>query len=195
MRIALTGGIGSGKSFVCRQLKECGINVYDCDAAAKRLMCSSRRLQAELSEAVGCDLFEGGKLNKAALSRFIVASDANAETIDSIVHPAVADDFKHSGYEWLESAILFESKFDERVDFDFVVCVTAPLEVRIQRVMQRDNLTRERALEWINRQMPQEEKVLRSDFEIVNDGERDIMSQIRELMDKGGLWNTPEVNK
>lgn len=150
----------------------------------KRLMYSSHKLQAELSEAVGCDLFEGGRLNKAALSRFIVASDANAETIDSIVHPAVAEDFKSSGYEWLESAILFESKFNERVDFDFVVCVTAPLEVRIQRVMERDSLTRERALEWINRQMPQEEKVKRSDFEIVNDGQRDIMSQVRELIDK-----------
>ncbi len=184
MHIALTGGIGSGKSYVCRLLKDCGIDVYDCDAAAKRLIYTSHELQTELSTAVGCDLFEGGKLNKAALSKFIVASDANAELIDSIVHPAVAEDFKRSGYEWLESAILFESKFNERVDFDFVVCVTAPLEVRIKRVMQRDSLTRERALEWITRQMSQKEKVARADFEIVNDGERDIVCQISELIDK-----------
>ncbi len=184
MHIALTGGIGSGKSYVCRLLKDCGIDVYDCDAAAKRLIYTSHELQTELSNAVGCDLFEGGKLNKAALSKFIVASDANAELIDSIVHPAVAEDFKRSGYEWLESAILFESKFNERVDFDFVVCVTAPLEVRIKRVMQRDSLTRERALEWITRQMSQKEKAARADFEIVNDGERDIVCQISELIDK-----------
>ncbi len=184
MHIALTGGIGSGKSYVCRLLKDCGIDVYDCDAAAKRLIYTSHELQTELSNAVGCDLFEGGKLNKAALSKFIVASDANAELIDSIVHPAVAEDFKRSGYEWLESAILFESKFNERVDFDFVVCVTAPLEVRIKRVMQRDSLTRERALEWITRQMSQKEKAARADFEIVNDGEKDIVCQISELIDK-----------
>ncbi len=182
MNIALTGGIGSGKSYVCSLLCDFGIDVYDCDAAAKRLIRTSRELQAQLSDAVGVDLFEGGRFNKAALSRFIVASEANAAKIDSIVHPAVAEDYKKSGYQWLESAILFESKFNERVDFDYVVCVTAPLEVRIQRVMLRDNLSRERALEWIERQMTQEEKVSRSDFEIVNDGTKDVTLQLRELM-------------
>ncbi len=182
MNIALTGGIGSGKSYVCSLLCDFGVDVYDCDAAAKRLIRTSRELQVQLSDAVGVDLFEGGRFNKAALSRFIVASEANAAKIDSIVHPAVAEDYKKSGYQWLESAILFESKFNERVDFDYVVCVTAPLEVRIQRVMLRDNLSRERALEWIERQMTQEEKVSRSDFEIVNDGTRDVTLQLRELM-------------
>ncbi len=182
MNIALTGGIGSGKSYVCSLLCDFGVDVYDCDAAAKRLIRTSRELQVQLSDAVGVDLFEGGIFNKATLSRFIVASEANAAKIDSIVHPAVAEDYKKSGYQWLESAILFESKFNERVDFDYVVCVTAPLEVRIQRVMLRDNLSRERALEWIERQMTQEEKVSRSDFEIVNDGTRDVTLQLRELM-------------
>lgn len=182
MNIALTGGIGSGKSYVCSLLCDFGVDVYDCDAAAKMLIRTSRELQVQLSDAVGVDLFEGGRFNKATLSRFIVASEANAAKIDSIVHPAVAEDYKKSGYRWLESAILFESKFNERVDFDYVVCVTAPLEVRIQRVMLRDNLSRERALEWIERQMTQEEKVSRSDFEIVNDGTMDVTLQLRELM-------------
>ncbi len=182
MNIALTGGIGSGKSYVCSLLCDFGVEVYDCDTAAKRLIRTSRELQVQLSDAVGVDLFEGGIFNKAALSRFIVASEANAAKIDSIVHPAVAEDYKKSGYQWLESAILFESKFNERVDFDYVVCVTAPLEVRIQRVMLRDNLSRERALEWIERQMTQKEKVSWSDFEIVNDGTMDVTLQLRELM-------------
>lgn len=182
MHIALTGGIGSGKSYVCRLLKECGVEVYDCDAAAKRLIKASPEVQGQLSRAVGCDLFAGGRFDKSALSRFIVASEANAEKIDSIVHPAVAADFLNSGYEWLESAILFESGFDRRVDFDFVVCVTAPLETRIGRVMSRDNLMRDKALEWIGRQMSQEEKAAKADFVIENDGKKKLEPQILELI-------------
>ncbi len=184
MYIAVTGGIGSGKSYVCRLLKDCGVDVYDCDAAAKRLMNSLPEVQSALSAAVGCDLFEGGRLDKAALSRFIVRSEENVQKVNSIVHPAVAEDFKRSGCEWLESAILYESGFDRRVVFDFVVCVTAPLETRIRRIMERDSLTRDRAVEWIDRQMPQEEKAARADFVIENDDGDDVKSRIRELMNK-----------
>ncbi len=184
MYIAVTGGIGSGKSYVCRLLKDCGADVYDCDAAAKRLMNSLPEVQSALSAAVGCDLFEGGRLDKAALSRFIVRSEENVQKVNSIVHPAVAEDFKRSGCEWLESAILYESGFDRRVVFDFVVCVTAPLETRIRRIMERDSLTRDRAVEWIDRQMPQEEKAARADFVIENDDGDDVKSRIRELMKK-----------
>lgn len=184
MRIALTGGIGSGKSYVCRLLKEKGIDVYDCDKAAKRLMRTSAGLQKALTEAVGEDVFPNGILDKALLSRFIVASETNAQKIDSVVHPAVAEDYVASGKEWLESAILFESGFHARVHFDFIVCVTASLETRLDRIMQRDSLSREKALEWINRQMPQEEKVALSDFVIDNGGEQDLSAQVDELLRK-----------
>jgi dephospho-CoA kinase len=183
MHIALTGGIGSGKSYVCRLLEDLNIKVYDCDAAAKRLILTLPKLQQELSLAVGRDLFEGGKLDKAALSRFIVESEDNNQKINSLVHPAVASDFLSSGYEWLESAILFESGFNKRVKFDFTVCVAAPLETRISRIMQRDNLTRGKALEWIARQMPQEEKAQMADFVIDNDGKKDIKIQVQKLLE------------
>ena len=183
MHIALTGGIGSGKSYVCRLLKEYGVDVYDCDAAAKRLIYSLPKVQSRLSQTVGCDLFANGKLDKAALSRFIVASEENAGKINSIVHPAVAADFLASGFEWLESAILFESGFDKRVDFDFVVCVTAPLETRIERVMLRDGITRDKAQEWIDRQMPQDEKTAKADFVVENDGNKDLGIQVRVLLE------------
>lgn len=183
MRIAITGGIGSGKSYVCRLLERRGIKVYDCDAAAKRLMRTDLQLQQLLTDAVGQDVFPDGKLDKALLSRFIVSAEDNAQVVDNIVHPAVARDFIRSDYEWLESAILFESGFNARVQFNYIVCVCAPLEVRIQRVISRDNITRERALEWINRQIPQEEKAQRSDFVIVNDGMKDINEQIDCLLE------------
>lgn len=183
MHIALTGGIGSGKSHVCRLLEDYNIDVYDCDAAAKRLISTSAELQQELSRTVGSDLFRGGTLDKAALSRFIVSSEENVQKINSLVHPAVASDFLSSGCEWLESAILFESGFYRRVDFDFVVCVIAPLETRIRRIMQRDSLTYDKALEWIDRQMPQEEKAKKANFVIDNDGESDLKKQIQRLLD------------
>ena len=173
MKYAITGGIGSGKSYVCSLLKKYGITVYDCDQAAKRLMATERRLQERISETVGTDVFPNGVLNKATLAEFLLASKENNEKINHIVHPAVAAD-------WMESAILYEAHFEENVDR--VVCVTAPLETRISRVIERDGITRSKAEEWINRQMSQEEKVSRSHYIICNDGETPLIPQIEDLL-------------
>ena len=103
-----------------------------------------------------------------------------------MVHPCVARDFEQSGCDWLESAILFDSGFDKRTHFDYVVCVTAPVSVRLKRIMQRDGISQEKAQAWIDAVMPQEELVARSDFEIVNDGKGDVDAQVGELLDKLG---------
>lgn len=182
MYFAITGGIGSGKSFVCRKLEARGIKVYDCDSAAKRLMSQSRELQNSISEIVGQDVFPNGLLDKKTLSEYIISSDDNAKRIDDAVHPAVARDFAESGCEWLESAILFDSGFDRRVHFDFIVCVSAPLDVRIERIMLRDSVEETRARQWISSQLPQEEKEQRSDFVIINDGRHDLDNQIDKLL-------------
>lgn len=182
MRYALTGGIGSGKSYVCRMLEGYGIKVYDCDAAAKRLMRTDAEIQRRLSAAVGRDVFPGGVMDKAALAEFLLASEQNNRTINGIVHPAVARDFLSSGIDWMECAILFEAGFQQYVDK--VVCVSAPLEVRIQRVMARDGISRDKALEWINRQIPQQEKERRSDYVIINDGIQSINEQIEKIIKK-----------
>lgn len=171
MRIAITGGIGSGKSYVCRLMEKRGIPVYDCDAAAKRLMRTSAVLKRKLQQLVGDGVYShDGQLQKRMLAEFLLASEANKQAVNEIVHPAVADDFIASGMEWLESAILFESGFDRRVDFDYTVCVTAPRDIRIQRIVSRDGITPGRAAEWIDAQMPQDEIAGRCDFCIVNDG-------------------------
>ena len=177
---AITGGIGSGKSYVCRILADYGIGVYDCDAGAKRLMRSDPSLQKRISHAVGKDIFPDGMLDKAALTSFLLLSPENNALINSIVHPAVAEDFVASGYTWMESAILFEAGFEKYVDR--VVCVSAPIEMRIKRIMERDSITRERALEWINRQMAQEEKEHRADYVIVNDGVTPVRPQIEKIL-------------
>lgn len=183
MKIAITGGIGSGKSYVCRLLEQRGIDVYDCDAAAKRLMRTSAKLQQQLKALVGDAVYSAdGVLQKRVLAVFLLASDTNKLRINDIVHPAVAADFIASGKQWLESAILFESGFDKRVDFDFTICVTAPRKVRIQRIVQRDGITPERAAEWIDVQMSEEEIIERSDYCIQNDGKSDVQAQINEIL-------------
>lgn len=180
--IAITGGIGSGKSFVCKLLQQRGISVYDCDAAAKRLMATSVELQNELSQLVGSEVFADGKLNKPIMAKFLLASDENRLAINNIVHPAVATDYMQSGIEWIESAILFDSGFDQRLPLTAIVCVTAPLTVRISRIMQRDNISKEQAEEWIAQQMPQEEVARLSNYVIVNDGESDLDQQIESIL-------------
>ena len=182
LRVAITGGIGSGKSYVCRRLERHGIRVYDCDTAAKRLMRDSDELREALRQLVGDEVYVGNVLQKPVMARFLLKSEANKQAVNDVVHPAVARDFEESGYTWLESAILFDSGFDMRTRFDYVICVTAPLEVRIRRVMKRDGISRQQALDWIQRQLPQDEVRARSDFEIVNDGKANIEKQIETII-------------
>lgn len=189
MRTGITGGIGSGKSYVCRLLKEQGISVYDCDSHAKRLMVESAKLRQRLTKLIGPETYVRSKapgsrkvvysLNKAVIARFLMSSPENAHALEDIVHPAVIDDFLDSGIEWVESAILFESGLN--IFVDRVVVVAAPEEVRIARVMERDGITREKAIEWINHQLPQDYLISHADHVIVNDGQTPLLPQIEKL--------------
>lgn len=181
MKIGITGGIGSGKSYVCRLLSRRGIQVYDCDAAAKRLMQTSSHVRQQLTTLLGPAAYdESHHLNKAVVARFLLASEANAKAVDTIVHPAVFDDFRHSGFQWLESAILYESGADQLVDR--VIVVTAPESLRVDRVMRRDGITREQVLAWMARQWPQDEVRRHADYEIINDGTTDLEQQINNII-------------
>ena len=191
MKIGITGGIGSGKSYVCRLLQQRGYEVYDCDSAAKRLIRTSPEIRQELTALIGPDAYleESGKrkvegkyiLNKKAVAEFLLASEENAHAIDRIVHPAVFRDFIESGLQWMESAIIFESGIYRLVDC--VIVVTAPEEVRIQRVMRRDGISREKVLEWMGRQLPQDVVRENADYEIVNDGVADLDRQLDSLLE------------
>ena len=180
MKTGITGGIGAGKSYVRGLLKARGIEVYDCDQAAKRLMRNSADIRQQLTTIIGADAYIDGVPNKAAIARFLLQSDVNAHAIDAIVHPAVFRDFEQSGMLWMESARLYESGIDRLVDR--VIVVTAPLDVRIWRITQRDGITADKALEWIHRQWPQDELLRRADYEIINDGEADLEAQLEQLL-------------
>ena len=181
MKIGITGGIGSGKSYVCRYLKQLGYDVFDCDSEAKQLMLNSPDIRQQLTDLIGPDTYSvDGRLNKSAVTHFLLSSSRHARAIDKIVHPAVFEAFRQSGLNVMESAILFESGAYKLVDK--VIAVIAPKELRLQRVMQRDDITREQAQQWMNRQMPQKDLISKADFVIINDGETDIDKQINKIL-------------
>ena len=184
MKIGIAGGIGSGKSYVCRSLRALGHEVYDCDAAAKRLIRNSPDIRRQLTALIGPETYdaETGELNKPVVARFLLASESNAKAIDAIVHPAVFRDFQESGLDWLESAIMFESGINRLMDV--VIAVVAPKEVRIQRVMDRDHISREKVLEWMSRQYSQREVIQKADFVLVNDGKANIEHQLIKIIEQ-----------
>lgn len=191
--IALTGGIGAGKSFVAQSLKKRGIEVFDCDEAAKSLMRNNDDLKQQITELVGKEAYKHGQLNKHYITQFLLKDAHNAQALNNIVHPAVAKFFENSPQHWLESAILFESEFYKRTPIHVIICVIAPLNLRLQRVIKRDNISKEQALAWINKQMLQEEKAQKATFTIINDGEKDIDTQLDYILDK--IKNTNKFNE
>lgn len=184
MKIGIAGGIGSGKSYVCQRIRQQGFEVYDCDDAAKRLIRTSLEIRQQMTALIGPEVYtdvEGESvLNKAVVAKFLLTSESNAQAIDRIVHPAVFKDFIESGLQWMESALMFESGIYKLVDK--VVAVVAPKEIRIRRVMERDHISREKVLEWMNRQVDQKEIIHRADYVIINDGETDIDQQLENII-------------
>lgn len=190
VKIGITGGIGSGKSYVSRLLTEhYGIPVYNTDSEAKRLMLSDEGIRRRLTALLGKEVYKSdGTLNKSLLANYLFADSCHAGQINAIVHPQVKADFLkwadlQTGCEIvaLESAILFESGFDNIVDK--VVMVYAPVELRIRRVMLRDSTTEEKIRQRIVAQMDDKAKQDRSDFIIFNDGSRPLNLQLDDLQE------------
>lgn len=190
VKIGITGGIGSGKSYVSRLLTEhYGIPVYNTDSEAKRLMLSDEGIRRRLTALLGKEVYKSdGTLNKPLLANYLFADSCHAGQINAIVHPQVKADFlkwadRQTGCEVvaLESAILFESGFDNIVDK--VVMVYAPVELRIRRVMLRDDTTEEKIRQRIVAQMDDKAKQDRSDFIIFNDGSRPLNLQLDDLQE------------
>ena len=192
LTIGITGGIGCGKSYVSAKMRLRGIPVYDSDTRAKLITATNPVIKMELTRLVGPTLYcpcGCGVMQKEVLAGFIFGNPDNLAKVNAIIHPRVKDDFRQwadtqKGKDFciLESAILFESGFESEVDF--MVSVDAPLELRIQRCMERDKTTREAVLERINNQMHQAEKCRMADFMIVNDGVQALEPQIDALLEK-----------
>lgn len=191
IKVGITGGIGSGKSYVSNLLKERGIPVFDCDSQAKRLTVEDAVIRKELIALLGSDVYTATGLNKPLLASYLFASKENASRVNAIIHPRVREAFRQwalcqsgKGVEVvaMESAILFESGF--YTEIDWILMVHAPLEVRCTRVMKRDSVALEQVQKRIAAQLPDEEKCTRADFVIENDGVKPLQSQIDELFSR-----------
>ena len=177
IKFGITGGIGSGKSFVSKLLKQYGIPVFDCDSEAKKLTNTHPVIRERLVRLLGPEVYTADGLNKPVLAAYLFASKEHAERVNAIIHPCVKDAF----CEWalqrceegnsvvaMESAILYESGFHTLVDK--VMMVYAPLDVRCERVIARDHTTIEAVKKRMASQMPDEQKCKMADFVVKNDG-------------------------
>lgn len=192
-RLGVTGGIGSGKSTICELLARRGVPIYDSDSRAKKLMNSE--LQQPIRALFGEQAYNDSGLNRAYIASRAFGNPELLARLNAIVHPAVAEDFERWAENFegqvqfvaLESAILYESGFDSRVDA--VLCVDAPLDVRIERTVKRDGSNREEVEKRVARQRTDVARQ-NADFVIVTDGKRtldDLVDELFENLDK--LWN------
>ncbi len=186
--IGVTGGIGSGKSYVCAALVRRGYPVYDCDAAAKRLMQADPVIQDGLRQLFGTDVYlTDGTLNKPLLAQAVFSDADMQQAVNGLVHPHVKDDFmlwrQHQSADlaFLESAILYESGLDDLLDG--VLLVTAPRRIRLKRAMQRDHTTAEAVTARMKSQLPQRELRARARWTLVNDG-CDIQPQLDFIIEQ-----------
>ena len=182
-QVGITGGIGVGKTTVCKVFELFGVPVYYSDEAAK-IVIETQDVKTKIVEAFGSDvLASDATLDKKKLAAIVFNDKAKLTVLNSIVHPAVDSHFKqwisaqtNAKYIIKEAAILFES--GASLAMDKVITVTAPLELKIQRAMLRDKSTREQIEERINNQMSDDEKINRSDFVIYNDDQQLVIPQV-----------------
>ncbi len=187
--VGLTGGIGSGKTTVATMFAELGVPVYVSDVRAKELMATSQVIKEQLIQAFGEEAYDAeGILDRQYLAHIVFRDEQALDTINSIVHPAVGDDFnlwrEAQDYEYVikESAILFEH--DLHIHCDHVITVVAPLDLRIQRVIERDDTTEEEVLLRANKQWPDQERIALSDFVIENITLPHTLAQVKEIHQK-----------
>ena len=170
--VGLTGGIGSGKTTVAKQFLEIGIPVYIADEEAKRLMRRSKIIKRKLIKLFGKEAYVGEELNKPFLANIIFNDKNYLQKMNAIVHPKVARHFEkwvlkqEAPYVIKEVAILFENGGHNTCDF--VITVTAPIEIRIKRLLKRDNTSKEKIEAIMKNQWTDEEKVKQSHFVIEN---------------------------
>ena len=188
LKVGLTGGIGSGKSTVAQIFEVLGIPVYYADDAAKRLMNEDEQLRSEVIKLFGHEAYIDNVLNRKYISSIVFSSQAKLDQLNAIVHPAT----KRDGENWMrsqtthyaihEAALIFEANVNDRLDY--VIGVSSPKELRIQRVMQRDNVSREEIMKRMEQQMDEELKMSKCHFVLLNDEQHMLTLQVLELHQK-----------
>ena len=185
LKIGLTGGIGSGKTTVAKVFEHLGVPVFYADLEAKKCMQSDAILIKQLKASFGNDIYVDSKLQKDRLASIIFNDNSALKIINRLVHPVVQSVFekwcaKQNAYYVLkEAAILFESGSDKNLNQ--IVCVSAPYDLRKQRVMQRDSVTESQVLERMSKQWEQSRKIELANFHIINDENQLLIPQVLQV--------------
>lgn len=186
LKIGITGGIGSGKSTVCKVFKALGIPVYHADGSARTITDRNPEVIARIKQAFGDDMYANGLLNRPKMAALVFNNPEELAKLNSIVHPAVRAELpvwleanKNAPYMLYEAAILFESGAHKLVDKS--ILVAADEEARIQRVMQRDNVGREEVLNRVKNQWADKEKLELANYVIWNEGNAPVIAQVLAL--------------
>lgn len=184
--IGLTGGIGSGKTTIANYFITAGIPVYIADDEARKIMQSAEIID-EIQRTFGEAILEQGALNRQKLAEIVFNDPEKLQLLNGIIHPAVKKHFEnwvssHNKTPFIiyEAAILFES--GSYKNCDKIITVTAPLETRIQRVIQRDNTTRENVLKRINMQWDDNQRIAKSDFVVENIDPKNTESEVGKIL-------------
>ncbi len=188
LKSGITGGIGSSKSTVAKVFEVLGIPVYYADEAAKRLMNEDADLKEKIKATFGEDVYKEDKLDRKFLSSIVFSSPEKLALLNALVHPATLADAERwmqkqsTPYAIKEAALIFESGAQEHLDY--VIGVTAPAPLRIQRTMHRDGITREAVIARMDKQMDEAIKMKLCDFVIKNDEQEMLMPQVLSLHEK-----------
>ena len=181
-KIGITGGIGSGKTYVASVFQSLGIPIFNADIQAKKIMTYSGKLRKLVKEEFGNDIYKDADLNKEKLSSIVFSNSDKLQKLNSLVHPIVNQEFnrwakkKTSPYVIKEAAILFES--NSHIGLDAVICVSASLDLRMKRLLNRDDYSEKEIKKRIENQISQEEKQKLSDYIIVNDEKELLLPKI-----------------
>ncbi len=187
--VGVTGGIGSGKSVVCRILELMGVPVYNADNASKILLEEDPAVVKAVKHLIGLESYdEHGKPNRSRIAEVVFNDPERLKELNAILHPAVREDFRnwvgsHQEFPILikDAAILFESGSNK--ELDFIVTISAPETLRVNRVMKRDAKTAESIYRIIKEQLPQDSLIEKSNFVLYNDEQSLVIPQILELLD------------
>ncbi|HLA57820.1 MAG TPA: dephospho-CoA kinase [Puia sp.] len=188
LKVGLTGGIGSGKTTVAQIFEVLSIPVYYADSAARDLMNKDPELKKKIIASFGRDAYKNGELNRAYLGSVVFQDTEKLNLLNSIVHPITIRDSENwmknqkASYAIKEAALIFEAGLEKYLDY--VIGVTAPESLRMQRVVERDQVPMQKVLDRMRHQMDEKEKISRCDFVIQNDGIRPILPQVLEIHER-----------
>ncbi|NPA37244.1 MAG: dephospho-CoA kinase [Chlorobi bacterium] len=189
LKVGVTGGIGSGKTTVCRIFEVLGIPVYYADVRAKQLYREDKEVMQAVKKLFGDDIYRNGKLDRAEVAKRVFNNKELLQRLNAIVHPAVEKDFNSWSVQFRdvpfvvkEAAILFENGGYKKLDFN--ILVTAPEELRIKRVTKRDGISEEQVKDRIKNQWPDDKKIPLADYVIKCDEKHLVIPQVMEIVEK-----------